>query len=95
MIFFGRSSLEHALTEYTAHYHCERNHQGLSNRLIHRSGGRKPRWWSKRRRRLGGMLNFYYLKLLDYITFADGVFVRYGFSSADVTCENPLSLRVI
>lgn len=62
MIFFGRSSLERALTEYTAHYHCERNHQGLRNRLVHSSatvishpGGRV-----KRRQRLGGMLSFYY-----------------------------------
>lgn len=62
MIFFGRSSLERALTQYVSHYHGERNHQGLSNRLLlgcadvaERPGGRM-----KRRQRLGGMLNFYY-----------------------------------
>lgn len=34
MIFFGRKSLEHTLKEYVAHYHAERNHQGLKYRLI-------------------------------------------------------------
>lgn len=61
MLFFGRSSLDRAPTEYTAHCHRERNHQGLRNRLARGSaavvnypGGRvKPQ-------RLGGMLNFYH-----------------------------------
>jgi putative transposase len=34
MILFGRSSLERALLEYCRHYHGERNHQGLGNKLI-------------------------------------------------------------
>ena len=34
MIFFGENSLRHALGEFVAHYHLERNHQGLENRLI-------------------------------------------------------------
>ncbi|WP_144996396.1 integrase core domain-containing protein [Polystyrenella longa] len=34
MIFFGQHSLERALKEYVAHYHSERNHQGLDNQLI-------------------------------------------------------------
>jgi hypothetical protein len=34
MNFFSRSSLERALTHYVAHYHEERNHQGLENRLL-------------------------------------------------------------
>ena len=34
MIFFGRRSLERALKEFVSHYHEERNHQGLENRLI-------------------------------------------------------------
>ena len=61
MVFFSRSSLERALTHYVAHYHEERNHQGLLNRLLKRSdgpinlGGRV-----ERRERLGGMLNFYH-----------------------------------
>lgn len=61
MIFFSRSSLERALAHYVAHYHEERNHQGLQNRLLKCSegptnlGGRV-----ERRERLGGMLNFYH-----------------------------------
>ncbi len=34
MIFVGQASLRRAVTEYIEHYHGERNHQGLSNRLI-------------------------------------------------------------
>jgi hypothetical protein len=47
-----------AVTEYVEHYHAERNHQGIDNRLI--SGppvqmtGRV-----RRRQRLGGLLSFY------------------------------------
>ncbi len=34
MIFFGERSLRKATREYAAHYHKERNHQGIDNRLI-------------------------------------------------------------
>ncbi|MGB7934261.1 MAG: integrase core domain-containing protein [Gammaproteobacteria bacterium] len=34
MILFGASSLRRALREYAAHYHAERNHQGVGNRLL-------------------------------------------------------------
>jgi transposase InsO family protein len=34
MIFFGEGSLRRAIHEYVAHYHGERNHQGLDNRII-------------------------------------------------------------
>jgi putative transposase len=34
MIFFGEDSLRNAIGEFVAHYHFERNHQGLGNRLI-------------------------------------------------------------
>jgi putative transposase len=34
MIFFGQASLRRAIGEYMGHYHEERNHQGLENRLI-------------------------------------------------------------
>jgi putative transposase len=61
MIFVGQYSLRRAVTEYMTHYHAERNHQGLENRLIHlptvaiaKSGA------VHRHARLGGMLNFYY-----------------------------------
>jgi putative transposase len=62
MICLGGSSLEHALREYMAHYHCERNHQGIGNQLIDRSAAVVHRhgFRVKRYQRLGGMLNFYY-----------------------------------
>ena len=33
MIFFGPASLQHAVRQFMVHYHTERNHQGLENRL--------------------------------------------------------------
>ena len=61
MIVFGETSLRHAVTQFLAHYHEERNHQGLDNRLIFPL---EPATGSKgtvqRRQRLGGMLNYYY-----------------------------------
>jgi putative transposase len=61
MIFFGEKSLRKGLHEFILHYHGERNHQGLGNRLIMPEksmiGGRGP---ILRRERLGGKLNYYY-----------------------------------
>ena len=34
MIFFGEESLRTAVKNFVAHYHSERNHQGLANKLI-------------------------------------------------------------
>ena len=34
MIFIGQASLRRAVSEYMVHYHRERNHQGLDNRLL-------------------------------------------------------------
>jgi len=34
MIFFGEDSLQRAIREYVAHYHTERNHQGLGNAIV-------------------------------------------------------------
>jgi hypothetical protein len=31
---FGERSLRHAVREYMMHYHSERNHQGLNNKLL-------------------------------------------------------------
>jgi len=61
VIFFGERSLRKGIHEFVAHYHVERNHQGLANRLImpdqSDAGHRGP---IRRRERLGGMLNYYY-----------------------------------
>ena len=34
MIFFGEKMLRHAVREFLAHYHKERNHQSLGNRIM-------------------------------------------------------------
>lgn len=34
MIFLGRESLVRTISEYAAHYHDERSHQGIGNVLI-------------------------------------------------------------
>src|SRR6516162_3034838 len=61
MILFGEDSLRKAIREFVAHYHLERNHQGLDNRLIIRSETAVARNGTVRKRqRLGGMLNYYY-----------------------------------
>ena len=61
MIFFGERSLRKATREFAAHYHTERNHQGLDNRLIE-SGGRDESAVGPIQcvQRLGGMLRFYH-----------------------------------
>ena len=60
MILFGEASLRRALKEYVVHYHTERNHQGVGNRLLEPlatvSSSSDPICC---RERLGGMLNFY------------------------------------
>jgi transposase InsO family protein len=61
MIFFGENSLRNAVREYLAHYHAERNHQGLENQLID-PGEHVGQTAGKIecRERLGGMLKYYY-----------------------------------
>ena len=61
MILFGEGSVRRAAAEFTVHYHLERNHQGLNNKLIcpePELGGEGGEL--KRRERLGGLLNYYY-----------------------------------
>ena len=61
MIFFGEQSLRRAINQYIAHYHAERNHQGLDNRLIEPgSDVGTADGQVKCRDRLGGMLRYYY-----------------------------------
>src|SRR3954451_18402294 len=61
LILFGEGSVRRAASAFTVHYHRERNHQGLDNKLICpdpklvREGGEV-----KRSERLGGLLNYYY-----------------------------------
>ena len=59
MISVGRASREKAITEYAAHYHDERSHQGLGNEIpsrlpVQRDGGIQAS------ERLGGLLKYYH-----------------------------------
>jgi putative transposase len=60
VILFGERRLRQVLDEFMAHYHRERNHEGLSNDLIVRGprvlGGARVRC----RERLGGLLRYYH-----------------------------------
>jgi hypothetical protein len=61
MIFFGERSLRKATREYAAHYHGERNHQGIDNRLIEPDDcPRSTISVIECVQRLGGMLRFYH-----------------------------------
>lgn len=55
-----RAHLQRAITEFVAHYHAERNHQGLGNELIQPLHQPAAAGAVHRRQRMGGMLNFYY-----------------------------------
>ena len=64
LVVFGERHLRVLLREFCAHYHGERNHQGLGNRLIeplvaNTNSGKDV---IRRRERLGGVLNYYYLE---------------------------------
>ena len=61
LILFGEESLRKAVHEFIAHYHHERNHQRLANRLIRPEVEPVTDTSAvQRRQRLGGMLNYYY-----------------------------------
>jgi putative transposase len=61
MILFGEDALRKSVQEFTAHYHLERNHQGLSNRLIIPPPAEPAMTGAiQQRQRLGGMLNYCY-----------------------------------
>lgn len=59
MIPLGERHFRRALAEFVAHYHGERNHQGLDNELIVGTSPRAAEGHVSRRSRLGGLLNYY------------------------------------
>ena len=62
LILFGEPSLRRALTQFTEHYHAERNHQGKDNLLLFPShdDARTGRGRTVAcRERLGGLLKYY------------------------------------
>ena len=61
MIFFGERSLRKATSEFAAHYHTERNHQGLDNRMIESDDRAGSTFGAiECLQRLGGLLRFYH-----------------------------------
>jgi hypothetical protein len=59
MIPVGERHVRRAMAEYVAHYHHERNHQGLQNALVDVSPHQPTGQRIRRRPRLGGLLNYY------------------------------------
>ena len=61
MIFFGTEHLRRTVSEFVEHYHCERNHQGLDNRIISpNSNLGSANGPICCRERLGGLLKYYH-----------------------------------
>ena len=62
LVPLGERHLRIAIAEYVEHYHLERNHQGLGNRLLTAAMQGEPANDSPvlRRERLGGLLSFYH-----------------------------------
>ena len=61
IILIGEGSLRRAVSEFVLHYHGERNHQGLGNKIIRPEVAEFPNVGDIRcRERLGGMLRYYY-----------------------------------
>jgi transposase InsO family protein len=60
VIPLGERHLRRVVCEYLEHYHFERNHQGLGNRLIETSAANRTTGGSVEcRERLGGLLRYY------------------------------------
>src|SRR5438128_80345 len=61
MVILGERALYYTIHQYLAHYHTERNHQGLDNQLIAQEGEVGCQMGPVvRRERLGGLLSYYH-----------------------------------
>ena len=60
LVLLGENHLRTAVREYVAHYHIERNHQGLEGRLIETPANDSGTGPIDSRERLGGLLRFYH-----------------------------------
>lgn len=61
MVLIGESSLHRATSQFVLHYHRERNHQGLENKIIQPEFTPFPSEGAVHcRKRLGGLLRYYY-----------------------------------
>jgi putative transposase len=59
LVLLGENHLRTVVREYIAHYHTERNHQGLDGRLIEPPANDSGTGPIDFRERLGGLLRFY------------------------------------
>jgi putative transposase len=61
LLLFGEESLRTAVSQFVAHYHRERSHQGVGNRLLRPEPSHVGSTGAvQRHQRLGGLLNDYY-----------------------------------
>jgi transposase InsO family protein len=60
VILLGERHLRRTIGDFVAHYHGERNHQGIGNERIEPLGRAEAQSPVRRRQRMGGMLNYYY-----------------------------------
>ena len=62
MILIGEGALRRAVDQFCAHYHQERNHQGLENKIIEPDFGPDGEGEGavQCRERLGGLLRYYH-----------------------------------
>ena len=59
VIPLGERHLRRTIADFVAHYHGERNHQGIGNELIQPLGRADADGPIRRRQRMGGILNYY------------------------------------
>jgi transposase InsO family protein len=60
LVVLGEGHLRRTLVAFTEHYHRERNHQGLQDRLIMPEPTGPPHGAIRCRPRLSGLLRYYY-----------------------------------
>jgi putative transposase len=60
LIPLGEGHFRRTLAEFVIHYHRERNHQGICNKIIDDVGSEHHGGCIHRRQRLGGLLSYYY-----------------------------------
>ena len=60
MILIGEGSLRRAVGQFCEHYHRERNHRGLQNKIIEPEFRSSQTEEVKCRERLGGLLRYYH-----------------------------------
>jgi transposase InsO family protein len=62
LILFSEKQLRNVVSQYVLHYHTERNHQGLDNRLLEDDKATRSEGQVLCRERLGGLLRYYHRK---------------------------------